>query len=146
MVLASYTPGYQDFEPDAKGKVANTEITEEQYGVIKIEMVERQKQINARIEKIKLNHSGNSPVDKIITDEMVKAQKELASVAPETACDVNSLSKLNSAKNDLAKKIEANKKALDPVDIKDLEEVADIINGILNYCDYEKYIVKEEKK
>ena len=146
MVLSSYTPGYQDFEPDAKGKVANTKITEEQYVVIKTEMVKRQKQINDRIEKIKLNHSGNSPVDKIITDEMLNAQKELASVAPETACNVNSMSKLNSAKKDLAKKVEANKAALEPEDIVDLDEVADIINGILEYCDYEEYIVKEEKK
>ena len=109
-------------------------------------MVKRQKQINDRIEKIKLNHDGNSPVDKIIKEEMDKAQKELATVAPETACDVNSMSKLNSAKKDLAKKVEANKAALKPADIEDLDEVAGIINGILEYCDYEKYIVKEEKK
>ena len=56
------------------------------------------------------------------------------------------MSKLNSAKKDLAKKVEANKAALEPEDIVDLDEVADIINGILEYCDYEEYIVKEEKK
>jgi hypothetical protein len=146
MVLASYTPGYIDFVPDPKEEVKEVEITEEQYVVIETEMISRKKEINALIDLVKSKHLGNGPIDKIITEEMEKAQADLKSVAPKNACDVNSKRKLKKAKKDLADKVNANKGVLTDDDIKDLGKVADIIVGILSYCNNEEYITKEDKK
>ena len=144
-VLASYSPGFKNYEPDPKEEVKEVEITKEQYEVIKTEMTKRQKEINGLIESIIDNHTGNSMIDKIIKEEMEKAQEELKSVAPETACDVNSKRKLKKAEKDLADKVSKNKEALKGKDIEDLDRVANIIKEIFTYCKNKEY-TKQDKK
>ena len=144
-VLASYSPGFKNYEPDPKEEVKEVEITEGQYEVIKTEMTKRQKEINVLIKSIIDNHTGNSMIDKIIKEEMEKAQKELESVKPETACDVNSKRKLKKAEKDLADKVSKNKGALKDKDIEDLDKVAKIIEGIFSYCKDKEY-TKQDKK
>ena len=138
-VLASYSPGFKNYEPDPKEEVKEVEITEGQYKVIKTEMGKRKKEINELIESIIANHPGTSMIDKIIKEEMEKAKSELESVEPETACDVNSKRKLEKAKKDLADKVSKNKGALNDKDIEDLDEVAKIIEGIFTYCKNKEY-------
>jgi len=144
-VLASYSPGYKNYEPDPKEKVAEVEITKDQKAVIGEVMVERKKEITGLIKLIIDNHTGNTMIDKIIREEMEKAQKELNSVAPETACDVNSIEKLEEAKKKLADKVSKNKGVLTDKDIEDLNKVANIIKGIFSYCENKEY-TKGEKK
>lgn len=138
-VLASYSPGFKNYEPDPKEEVKEVEITEGQYKVIKTEMGKRKKEINDLIESIIANHPGTSMIDKIIKGEMEQAKKELDSVEPETACDVNSKRKLEKAKKDLADKVSKNKGALNDKDIENLDEVAKIIEGIFSYCKNKEY-------
>ena len=138
-VLACYSPGFKNYEPDPKEEVKEVEITEGQYKVIKTEMGKRKKEINDLIETIIANHPGTSMIDKIIKGEMEQAKKELDSVEPETACDVNSKRKLEKAKKDLADKVSKNKGALKEKDIEDLDKVAKIIEGIFRYCKNKEY-------
>ena len=138
-VLACYSPGFKNYEPDPKEEVKEVEITEGQYKVIKTEMGKRKKEINDLIDSIIYNHPGTSMIDKIIKEEMEKAQEELKSVAPETACDVNSKRKLKKAEKDLADKVSKNKGALNDKDIEDLDKVAKIIEGIFTYCKNKEY-------
>ena len=144
MILASYSPGYMNYKPDPKEEVKKVEITKEQYEVIKTEMGKRKEKIKALIDEIIGRNTGVG-IQKIIREEMGKAQDELKSVAPETACDIDSQRKLASAKADLDKKVEKNKTILDPKDIEALGEVADIIDTIFSYCNNEEY-TKGEKK
>jgi hypothetical protein len=146
MILASYSPGYKNYEPDPKDKVEVKKITPEEYKVIGEEMKKRQGEINDLIDEIIKRHPGNGPIDKIIKDEMEKAQAELREIDPATACDVNSKKKLDLAKEDLSTKVTKNKDVLDKDDIEDLKKVADIISQIFDYCDYEKYTIKDVKK
>jgi len=145
MILASYSPGYKNYKPDPKDKEVEVDITKEQYAVIKEEMENRQKEINVLIDQIKARHTGSGPIDKAITAEMEEAQKDLNSVEPQTACDVNSKAKLKDARVDLREKVNKNKDLLKKEDIEDLGKVADIIGEISNFCNGKKYI-KEDKK
>jgi hypothetical protein len=144
MILASYSPGYKNYKPDPKDQVVDNKITDEQKVVIGTEMEKRKKEIKDLIDAIKNRHPG-AGIDKIIREEMEKAQTELNSVDAKTACDINSQRKLLSAKADLDKKVETNKKVLDPKDIEDLGKVADIIDRIFGYCNNQEY-TKGEKK
>ena len=145
MILASYSPGYKNYKPDPKEKLVDNKITKEQREVIGVEMGKRKGEIEALINSIKARHPGGG-IDKMITEEMEKAQAELKSVDAKTACDIDSKRKLLKAKVDLDQKVKDNGKVLKPEDIKDLGKVADIIDMIFEYCNGEKYIVKEEKK
>ena len=145
MILASYSPGYKNYKPDPKEKLVDNKITKEQREVIGVEMGKRKGEIEALINSIKARHPGGG-IDKMITEEMEKAQEELKSVDAKTACDIDSKRKLLKAKVDLDQKVKDNGKVLKPEDIKDLGKVADIIDMIFEYCNGEKYIVKEEKK
>jgi len=150
MILASYSPGYKNYEPDPKDKVEVKKITPEEYKVIGEEMKKRQREINDLIDQIKAKHTGNGVIDEIITKEMEKAQAELGGVDPATACDVNSKKKLDLAREDLKKKIEKygnDDNVLNKEDKEDLRKIADIIENIFNYCDLEEYAKpKEDKK
>ena len=145
MILASYSPGYKNYKPDPKEKLVDNKITKEQREVIGVEMGKRKGEIEPLINSIKARHPGGG-IDKMITEEMEKAQEELKSVDAKTACDIDSKRKLLKAKVDLDQKVKDNGKVLKPEDIKDLGKVADIIDMIFEYCNGEKYIVKEEKK
>ena len=145
MILASYSPGYKNYKPDPKEKLVDNKITKEQREVIGVEMGKRKGEIEALINSIKARHPGGG-IDKMITEEMEKAQEELKSVDAKTACDIDSKRKLLKAKVDLDQKVKDNGKVLKPEDIKDLGKVADIIDMIFEYCNGEKYIVKEGKK
>ena len=141
----NYSPGYKNYKPDPKEKLVDNKITKEQREVIGVEMGKRKGEIEALINSIKARHPGGG-IDKMITEEMEKAQAELKSVDAKTACDIDSKRKLLKAKVDLDQKVKDNGKVLKPEDIKDLGKVADIIDMIFEYCNGEKYIVKEEKK
>ena len=145
MILASYSPGYKNYKPDPKEELVDNKITKEQREVIGVEMKARKGEIEALINSIKARHTGGG-IDKMITEEMEKAQGELKSVDAKTACDIDSKRKLLKAKVDLDQKVKDNGKVLKPEDIEDLGKVADIIDMIFEYCNGEKYIVKEEKK
>ena len=145
MILASYSPGYKNYKPDPKEKLVDNKITKEQREVIGVEMGKRKTEIEALINKIKARHTGGG-IDKMITEEMEKAERDLISVDAKTACDIDSKRKLLKAKVDLDQKVKDNGKVLKPEDIEDLGKVADIIDMIFEYCNGEKYIVKEEKK
>ena len=145
MILGSYTPGYKNYKPDPKDEEVKEEITPEEYAVIGEDIGEKQKEIKALIIAIKERHKTSSLIDKTITDEMEKAQKELESVEAKTACDVGSRKQLRDARVDLRQKIKDNKSVLKDEDITDLNKVADVIEYIFDYCDSKKY-VKEVKK
>jgi hypothetical protein len=145
MILASYSPGYKNYKPDPKEELVDNKITDEQKEVIGVEMTARKGEIEALIDKIKARHPGGG-IDKIITEEMEKAQADLKSVDAKTACDIDSKRKLLKAKVDLDQKVKDNGKVLKPEDIEDLGKVADIIDLIFEYCNGEKYIVKKDKK
>ena len=144
MILASYSPGYMNYKPDPKEEVKKVEITKEQYEVIKTEMGARKEKIKVLIDEIIGRNTGVG-IQKIIREEMGKAQEELNTVDAKTACDIDSQRKLANAKADLDKKVEKNKTILDPKDIEALGEVADIIDTIFSYCNNEEY-TKGEKK
>ena len=144
MILASYSPGYKNYKPDPKDQVVDNKITDEQKAVIGEAMGKRKDDIKALIDAIKVRNDG-AGIQKIIREEMEKAQAELDSVDAKTACDINSQRKLSKAKEELDKKVNDNKKILDPKDIEDLGKVADIIDEIFDYCANKSYI-KEDKK
>jgi hypothetical protein len=144
MILASYSPGYKNYKPDPKDQVVDNKITDEQKAVIGEAMGKRKDDIKSLIDAIKGRNAG-AGIQKIIREEMEKAQAELDSVDAKTACDINSQRKLAKAKEELDKKVNDNKKILDPKDIEDLGKVADIIDEIFNYCANKSYI-KEDKK
>jgi hypothetical protein len=144
MILASYSPGYKNYKPDPKDQVVDNKITDEQKAVIGEAMGKRKDDIKSLIDAIKGRNAG-AGIQKIIKEEMEKAQAELDSVDAKTACDINSQRKLAKAKEELDKKVNDNKKILDPKDIEDLGKVADIIDEIFNYCANKSYI-KEDKK
>ena len=108
MILGSYTPGYKNYKPDPKDQVKDEKITPEQYAVIAEDIGKKQEEIEALIDAIKGRHTGNGVIDKTITDEMEKAQKELRSVEAKTACDVGSRKQLRDARVDLRQKIKDN--------------------------------------
>jgi hypothetical protein len=145
MILASYSPGYKNYEPDPKEQEKEEKITTDQKKVIGEEMGKRKEEITKLIDQIKARHTGNGVINKIITDEMVKAQDDLNLVDPKTACDANSKLKLFRAKQDLADKVSKNADALDKEDIVDLKKVTEIIDSIFNYCSGKKYITEVKK-
>jgi len=144
MILASYSPGYKNYKPDPKDQVVEVKITDEQKAVIGTEMENRKAKIKALIDEIIGRNSG-AGIQKIVKEEMEKAQAELDSVDAKTACDINSQRKLSNAKAELDKKVNDNKGILDPKDIEDLGKVADIIDTIFGYCNNQEY-TKGEKK
>ena len=142
MILASYSPGYKNYKPDPKKEEKEEKITKDQKEVIGKEMKARKGEITKLIDQIKARHTSPGVIHKIITDEMVKAQEDLNSVDPKTACDANSKLKLFRAQEDLKEKVRKNEDVLHKDDIEDLKKVADIINLIFDYCSGKKYIIK----
>lgn len=145
MILGSYTPGFKNYKPDLKDEGGKMEITPEQYKTIGVDMDKKKKSILDLIKKVKDRHNGNGPIDKAIVKEMADAEMELASVDSETACDINSKKKLNNAAQKLREKVEESKSVLEADDIKDLNQIGNLIEEIFSYCQEKKYI-KEIKK
>jgi hypothetical protein len=145
MVLGSYTPGYENYKADPEDKTAKpVEISKEEKETIKKQMEGEKTKINVLIDTIIKNHNSNSAVDLEIVKQMKEAKVDLESVEPETACDINSMQKLNDSKSALRNKSRKYKSILTDVDIADLDKIANILDGIFNYCSKESYKTKQK--
>jgi hypothetical protein len=150
MVLGSYTPGYANYKADPEDKTAKpVEITKEEKEAIKKEMEGddgkggKKAKINDLIDSIIKRHNGTGPVDTEIVKQMKEAKVDLESVEAETACDTNSMEKLNDSKAELRDKGRKYKSVLTKDDIDDLDKIANILDEIFLYCGSESYKIKK---
>jgi hypothetical protein len=137
MALASYTPGFKNYEPDIKEE--NIKITGDQYKKISEKVGSDKKNMLDKLDLILKRHGKNDIKDTKIREKIEEAKKELEKVDPKTACDYESLKKLQEAKADIAEKIKEYGKHLEEDDKKDLEEISVIIDAIFDYCYSKEY-------
>lgn len=145
MVLGSYTPGYENYKADPEDKTAKpVEISKEEKETIKKQMEGEKTKINDLIDSIIKRHNTSGAVDLEIVKQMKEAKADLASVEPETACDTNSMEKLNDSKSALRNKSRKYKSILTDEDIADLDSIANILDSIFQYCSLESYKPKQK--
>ena len=143
-ILASYTPNYQNFEYKDGGAA----IVIEEADRLKIAeyMKDMKVKILKQISEIKTKNSGATPKQKQMTEEMNSAESDLAKVDVKNACDYESRTLLQAARDDMKAKILKYEQYLTNDDKKSMEDIAKLLAEIDSYCSSEKYREKPAEK